>query len=351
MKMEHYPIAGLDFIFDKNGKPWFLEANSASTVHEEFEKVYGDPTTVKKIAKYINSLPGKNFCMFVKKKYWESGNKAHYLAEKLTEFVKKDIHVCYMDKNLRVSRPFFLDHNYIKLTLTNFHKGGGNSYVLDKSRKKVKPDIIFRNYFQLNPEFEQEGVNVINTMAVRDLCWFKNKTYDAVEDVKGINIPKYFLVNSNEELKHILKTHKSLFKKGYVVKPLGNSLGRSVKVMDTPRVPPNFKVGSGFMVQQRITPNLVDKNKYWDLRVFVINGKYAGAVKRVSPNKVTNIYQGGYGAAVETALQDKIKKVSERITKAMEIKAKEMAKENYNYILTPEKPKLQKVMWHPMGEE
>ncbi len=349
--MEYYPIAGLDFIFDKSGKPWFLEANSASTVHEEYEKIYGDPTTVKKIAKYINTLPGKNFCMFVKKKYWESGHKAHYLAHKLTEFVKKDIHICYMDSNLRVARSFFLDHNFIKLTLTNFQKGGGNSYVLNSSRKKVKPDIIFRNYFQLNPEFEQEGVNVINTMAVRDLCWFKHKCYESVEDVKGINIPEYFLVNSNDELRHILKTNKKLFKNGYVVKPLGNSLGRFVKVMNTPRMPPNVKIGPGFMVQRRITMKKVDKNKYWDLRVFVINGKYAGAVKRVSPNKVTNIYQGGYGAAVEKELEDKIKGISEKITRAMEVKAKEMSKSNYKYILTPDKPKLQKVMWHPMGEE
>tara|TARA_Y100000310_G_C20659364_1_gene803811 strand:- start:313 stop:1374 length:1062 start_codon:yes stop_codon:yes gene_type:complete len=353
MKYENYPIAGLDFIFDKDGKPWFLEANSASTVHEEYAKVYGDCTTVKKIAKLINKMPGKNFCVFVKRKQWNgnSRNKAHWLASELIPFLNKDIHICYMDNNLRVARSFFLDHNFIKLTLTNFTKGGGNSYVLNSHRRKVKPDIIFRNYFQLNPDFEQEGVRVINTMAARDLVWFKHKCYDAVKEVKGIKIPKYFLVNNNEDLKTTLKDNTNLFNKGYVVKPLGNSLGRNVKVTDSLRMPMNYKVQPGSMVQQRITPKLVKKKKYWDVRVFVINGKYAGAVKRISKNKVTNIARGGYGDQVTKKLDRKLKNISEKITHALEKKALDMKKEKYNYILTPEQPKLREVVWHPIGEE
>ena len=38
---KHYVIAGLDFIFDKSGKPWFLEANSAPTVHKTYAELYG----------------------------------------------------------------------------------------------------------------------------------------------------------------------------------------------------------------------------------------------------------------------------------------------------------------------
>ncbi|MDP7115748.1 MAG: hypothetical protein QF632_05270 [Candidatus Woesearchaeota archaeon] len=353
MKYKHYPIAGLDFIFDEAGKPFFLEANSASTVHEEIPKIYGDCVTVKKIARYINHLPGKNICFFVKKTQWnsENKNKSHWLTDQLTNFINKKIHICYMGDNLRVSRSFFLDHNFMRLTLTNFKKGGGNSYVLNAQRRKVKPDIIFRNYFQLNPDFEREGVHVINTMAARDLVWFKHKCYEAVKQVNGINIPKYFLVNDSEELKQVLQQNTNQFKKGYVIKPLGNSLGRYVRVMDSGRMPRKYKVMHGSMVQQRIKPKLLDGKNFWDLRVFVVNGKFAGAVKRVCRQKVTNIAQGGFGDIVDAKLQTKIKDVSEKITLALEKKAEKMATNDYNYVLNPDIPKLREVVWHPIGEE
>ncbi|MBW2965576.1 hypothetical protein KY342_00565 [Candidatus Woesearchaeota archaeon] len=349
----HYAIAGLDFIFDKDGRPWFLEANSASTVHKEFEELNGDCTTVKALAKYINKLPGDNLCIFVKKGHQFTDKKENsvWLPEKLSRFIKKDIHFCYMQSNLRVSRNYFLDHNFIKLTLTNFNKGGGNSHVLNSHRRKVKPDVILRNYFQLNPEFEQEGINVINTMAARDLVWMKNKTYDVVKDIKGINIPKYFLIDSNKELKQILKENKKLFEKGYVIKPANDSLGRGIKVTNSARMPYNFTVKPGYMVQQKIEPMLIEGRYYWDSRSFVVDGKFIGGVKRVNRNKVTNIAQGGHGRVLEKRYQIKIRRIAEKIVEAIDKEARRLADEGYKYILSPEKPTLREVRWHPVGEE
>jgi glutathione synthase/RimK-type ligase-like ATP-grasp enzyme len=349
----HYVIAGLDFIFDKDGKPWFLEANSASTVHKEFEELNGDCTTVKALAKYINRLPGENFCIFVNKNhdYTDKKENSAWMPEKLKPFLKKQMHICYMQNNLRVARNYFVDHNFIKLTLTNFNKGGGNTHVLNSHRRKINPDVILRSYFQLNPEFEQEGINVINTMIARDLVWMKNKCYDIVKDIKGINIPKYFLVDSNEELREVLRTHKKLFKKGYVLKPANDSLGRGIKVSNSLKMPYKFRVKPGYMVQQKIIPELIDKKYYWDTRSFVIDGRFVGGVKRVNRNKVTNIAQGGHGRALEKKYQIKIKRMAEKIVEAIEKEAKRLAKQGYKYILTPENPNLREVRWHPVGEE
>ena len=350
---KYYPLAGLDFIFDKHGKPWFIEANSASTVHKELGEAEGDLISIKAIAKYINSLKGKEFCIFTKKdeKFSENKENPIWLAEKLKPLIKKNFHICYMHNNLRVSRSYFLDHNFIKLTLTNFNKGGGNSYVLNSSRRKVKPDIILRTYFQLNPEFEREGVKVINPMVTRDIVWMKNKCYDAVRNIKGINIPKYFMVDSNQELKKILKENKKLFAEGYVLKPANDSLGRGVKITDSTRMPYKFDVKPGYMVQQRIFPKKIDNKYYWDTRCFVVNGKYIGGVKRVNKNKVTNIAQGGHGEKMEKKLQRKIRSMSEKIVKSIDKEAERLAKEGYKYILTPDKHQLRKVRRHPTGEE
>ena len=349
----NYVVAGLDFIFDKNGKPWFLEANSASTVHREFEKLNRDCTTVKALAKYINRLPGDNFCVFVSRThdYDEEKENSMWMPTKIAPFIKKQMHLCYMQNNLRVSRNYFLDHNFIKLTLTNFNKGGGNSYVLNSHRRKVKPDVIFRNYFQINPEFEQEGINVINSMVTRDLVWMKNKCYEIVKDIKGINIPKYFMVDSNEELREVLKNNKRLFKNGYVLKPLADSLGRGVKITNSAKMPYGFTVKPGYMVQQKIVPELIEGKYYWDTRSFVIGGKYIGGVKRANKNKVTNIAKGGHGRILEKKYQIKIRRMAEKIVDALDKEAQRLAKEGYKYILTPEKPNLREVRWHPIGEE
>jgi hypothetical protein len=350
---KHYIFAGLDFIFDRDRIPWFLEANSASTVHKEFEELYGDCTTIKALAGYINRLPGNNLCIFLSKNHRFRACKENtaWVPYKIRPFIKKQMHFCYMQDNLRVARNYFLDHNFIKFTLTNFSKGGGNSYVINSKGKKIRPGIILRKHFQLNPEFEQEGVHVINTMAARDLVWLKNKCYDAVKHIKGINIPKYFMVDNNAELRNILKENKRLFRKGYVLKPAGDSLGRGVRITNSARMPYNFKVRPGYMVQQKINPDLIDKKYYWDARVFVVDGKYIGGVKRVSRNKVTNIAQGGHGRKLEKKFQAKIRRISEKIVDAIDKEAKNLADEGYRYILTPDKPKLREVIRHPLGEE
>jgi len=194
-------------------------------------------------------------------------------------------------------------------------------------------------------------VNVINTMAVRDLVWLKNKCYDAVKHIKGINIPKYFLVDDNEELKKILKKNRRLFSKGYVLKPTGDSLGRGVKVTNSARMPYNFKVKPGYMVQQKIESKLIEGKYYWDVRVFVVNDKFIGGVKRVSENKVTNIAQGGHGRKLEKRYQLKIKRISEKIVAAIDKEAARLAEEGYKYILTPDKPNFREALRHPCGEE
>jgi len=353
MKNQGYVIAGLDFIFDKHGKPWFIEANSASTVHKEVEDVYGEPITVKAIAKYINKLPGKNFCIFQNKNqsFKEEKENSAWLPEKLKKYLNKNIHICDMTRNLRVSRNYFPDYNFTKLTLTNFKRGGGNSYVLNSHRRKVKPDVVMRSYFQLNPDFEREGVAVINSMAARDAVWFKHKCYDIVKNIKGIRIPKYFLINNNIELKQVLKENKKLFKNGYVLKPLGNSLGRGIKITESGRMPRNFEVKQAYMIQQRIHQPIINKKNYWDVRCFVIDGKYTASVKRVSKNKITNIAVGAHGEKLESKYERKIKRISEKIAKTINQQVQEWIRQDYQYLYEPEKPSLREARWHPIGEE
>ena len=111
------------------------------------------------------------------------------------------------------------------------------------------------------------------------------------------------MVDSNEELKEVLKNNKTLFKKGYVIKPANDSLGRNIRVTNSNRMPYKFTVKPGYMVQQKIEPMKLDGKYYWDTRTFVIDGKFVGGVKRVNKSKVTNIANGGHGRVLEKKFQ------------------------------------------------
>ncbi len=60
------------------------------------------------------------------------------------------------------------------------------------------------------------------------------------------------------------------------------------------------------------------RGKFWDIRVFVVNGKYVGAVKRVSKKAVVNIALGGVAAKVEKKLQKKLAPIAEKCVAEIE---------------------------------
>src|SRR5215470_11728876 len=49
--LEHYPWAGLDFIFNDRGVPFFLEANRCSHMLQEYVEVYGNEEPFRHVAK------------------------------------------------------------------------------------------------------------------------------------------------------------------------------------------------------------------------------------------------------------------------------------------------------------
>ncbi len=327
-----YPVAGLDFIFDKNFEPWFIETNSASTLHKEFEEIYGYPITLKRIAKYIEQFKPNNLCCFVRKKHKFKKEKENgaWISHRMKEFFPQ-AYLCYMEDNLRVNRGAVVNQNLQIIKKYNL-KNKRKRKVINSQGKKISPDFILRNYFQLKHYFENKGIPIINTMAVRDLVWFKNVTYEIVKNINGVNIPPYFIVNTRQEIKKILKEKKDIFKKGYVLKPINGSLGARVFISRKRNYLPNnihLKKTQTYLLQKRIDVPLI-KRKYWDTRSFVINEKFVGGVKRTSKKMVTNVSLGAKGEELEKDLQKKIKKPALKIIQAIEARARQKMKYSFN---------------------
>ena len=47
-----YVLAGLDFVFDKEGNPWFIEANTVPGAFDVFEVLYGHIKPIDALARF-----------------------------------------------------------------------------------------------------------------------------------------------------------------------------------------------------------------------------------------------------------------------------------------------------------
>jgi len=291
MRVHNYFFAGLDFIFDKDDNMWFLEANYAPHGAKNIKKTCGKEEITKEVARLMNKDRGER-CVLVSKKLTgkEKGENSAWFALELAKHVK-NLRMCYCDDN-KNRKGKMKDIN-------------GNFFT---------PSIIFRYNRPMTSAFEKKAL-VINSNKVRNLVNNKMLTLKVVRENTSVNVPRTFYVKDTKELKELISVNSDVFKDGYVVKPIDQSQGRGVYVLKRgERVP---IINKKEIVEERIIPNLIHKH-YWDVRVFIINGKYLGGEMRESRSRVTNVTRGGKPVKLPKKLYDRLKKPSLEIVKAID---------------------------------
>ncbi|MFH1972269.1 MAG: hypothetical protein ABIJ18_02195 [archaeon] len=291
MKVNNYFFAGLDFIFDKNDNIWFLEANYAPHGAKNIKKTSGKEEITKEIARLMNKDKGEK-CVLVSRSLTgkEEGENSAWFALELAKYVK-NLRLCYCDENQN-------------------RKGK----MKDINGNFFSPSIIFRYNRPLTSAFEKKAL-VINSNKVRNLVNNKMLTLKVVRENTKVNVPKTFYVKDTKELKELISVNRDVFKEGYVVKPIDQSQGRGVYVLKKGERVPQIKEKE--IVEERIVPKLLHQH-YWDVRVFVINGKYIGGEMRKSRTRVTNVSRGGKPSKLPKKLHDRLKKPALEIVKAID---------------------------------
>jgi len=272
--MKKYIFAALDFIFDEDEKPYFLEANSVPAGIMELQEV-SVKRPIKSLANYMKKY-GPNQCFVGPKiKPW------------IYKELKKDLpnlKYCYRESN-RHSRV----------------------YLTDVEGKKFKPSCIYRHGSLIGRYFEDK-IPVINPRTVVHLTRNKDLTYKAVSKVK-VNIPEYFVIKNQNGLNKRLEKNKFEF----VLKPVSGSMGKDVYFS-------KVKIKERMILQKRIVPKKIN-NKFWDVRVFLVDGKYSDGIMRVSKSPITNLTLDGKAYKLPKRLENKLRKVSESIVRAIDKKA------------------------------
>jgi len=288
--IRHYIYAGLDFLYDKKGRYYFIEANSAPGVH-------GRVNVLKKISMYMKKQ-GKELCVMTSLKFRKhKGYPKLWVYNTMKEFIP-NLRLCYEERNI-----------------------GRKKTLIDSKKKVFSPDCIFKNEGKV-PVYFEDKIPVINSRSVTAVTKNKIKTYEAVlKHIPNLRVPKTFVINNESEARAVMNKNPLVFQNGFVIKPIDGALGRGVRVYDSPDV--RFEVSHRMILQQRIIPKLIH-GCYWDLRVHLLDGKTIGGIIRQSKKNITNTARGGTASPAPSKLLKTVTTISERIVDAIEKETRRM---------------------------
>ncbi|MBL7206359.1 MAG: hypothetical protein ISS36_02030 [Candidatus Aenigmarchaeota archaeon] len=289
--MNKFSFAGLDFIFDKEMRPYFLEANSFPGIFI-WHELYKNIKPVKTLEKYLKKRKCENIVLLTPKRYLKTETSINLIKNGLK---KLDVHICLIKENEKS-----IKRNSAKL--------------VDIDGNIIKADSLLRRkpLFKYNPE----NVIEINSPEVIRVTRNKWLSYLAIRNA-FIRSPTSFLVKNMSNVERALKENERMFKKGFVLKPTTGEKGSGIRIVKDISKIDNIEIKKPYLLQKIVNIKKM-KGDYWDLRAFVVGGKYIGSMLRVSESPVTNISLGGVVKEVPGEIENKIKKRAEKCVKVIE---------------------------------
>jgi len=291
MKVNNYFYAGLDFMFDKKGDPWFIEANF-SPRSNTFYSILNNHSVMDGIAKLMKKNGGNIAVMGSDVRRGKNTGVWHYhvLKKKIP-----NVRLCYSRQNKK-----------------------NRSRLIDSKGDTFKPSTIFRHYYNINPAIERKALT-INPTIIKNTVGDKSKCLEIINEAK-VKHPLTVIVKNKEDVRKIIAQNPETFKEGFVMKPNDSTEGIGVHVLRRGEKIP--EINKEELLEQRIVPRL-HHHSFWDVRTYVINGKFCGGLIRESKKRITNTAMGAHALKVPQNILRKLKKPSMRAVKAIDRRATE----------------------------
>jgi hypothetical protein len=275
--ISHYLWAGLDFMFDRGGALFFLEANRCSHMLQEYVAACGDDNPFRLAAAAMNAAGGMPCLLWRRQDLAESDEEnASWIGTRLARFLHRPPAIAFVEDNAEDREELWT-----------------------REGTWVRPGSIFRWWYPLSWTFERSGVRVLNPnaawLAVRD----KLASYGTLSGARHFRVPWSAAVSDVREAAELMGGHPEHFAQGFVLKPRIGFGGHGVEVGAPGSLP--REVPANAMLCERIVPPL-EQGRYWDVRVFVMAGQFCGGLVRTSEKPVTNVFQGGHTARLPDAL-------------------------------------------------
>jgi hypothetical protein len=264
----HYLWAGLDFMLDASGVPFFLEANRCSHMLREYVDLYGDHEPFRHVAASMNETEGVPYLLWRKQDAPdEEEENACWIGSCLSRFLKRSPEIAFVEDNQE-------EHTTLRT----------------RDGKWGRPGSLFRWWYPLPWSLERSGVRVINPNSVWVTVRDKLTSDGYLSGARHFRVPWSAAVANAREAVELIESHGERFRRGFVLKPRTGFGGHGVQIGDPGSLP--GKVPPNSMLCERIVPS-PERGHYWDVRAFVMAGKYCGGLMRISEKPVTNVFQGG----------------------------------------------------------
>jgi hypothetical protein len=280
--VRHYLWAGLDFMFDQDGVPVLLDANRSSHMMVEYLEMLGDDQPFALLAAAMNQAGGIP-CLLWRKAdpLPDAVEDACWIGEHLSEHLDRDPVVCDVEDNQSL-RP--------ELTA--------------RDGRTIQPGSIFRWWYGLPWSYERSGTLVVNPNCLWTIVRDKLSYPQHLAGARHFRVPASFAVESPAHAMTVLSEYRDLFSRGFVLKPRVGWGGFGVQVGEAGEQVADFSGPS--MLCERVRPPS-RHGRFWDVRVFVMAGRYLGGIRYSSERPVTNFHQGGVASRLDEDLTGRLR--------------------------------------------
>jgi hypothetical protein len=281
--VRHYLWAGLDFMFDQDGVPVLLDANRSSHMMVEYLEMFGNDLPFELVAGKMNEAGGIP-CLLWRVTDPVAGaiEDACWIGEQLSRHLGREPVVCNVEDN---QSP--------------------RDELTTRDGRVVRPGSIFRWWYGLPWSYERSGALVVNPNSLWTVVRDKLSYPRSFAGARHFRAPASFAVDGAEQAAELLRAHPDVFARGFVVKPRVGWGGFGVQVGEAGDTIVPFSGPT--MLCERVRPPS-DDGRFWDVRVFVMAGRYLGGIRYSSRKAVTNFHQGGVASRLDDALSDRLRR-------------------------------------------
>ena len=286
MSAKQYLLGGIDFIINKQNEPVFIEANSAPGA--KLLKGTEQTGPIDALANLVKERVNRpSAAIVVRRKQVDAGNlwKVQQLGE-----------------HFPTRQVIFEDQDYRTPSL------------VDEEGGEFTPNALLFNTLSFAQLYQGEGFMVNPAEAIR-ITVDKHLSNMVVSNLTDVQVPGNFMVFSGSGARRVADIMPDVGE-GLVLKPIFGWGGRGVHVWEqVPQQFPSFR--EAMILQNRVDLQLKD-GRFWDVRCYVVDGRFCGAVSRVSESPVVNVSLGGRFHELESDVVDLVRKPTEQVASAID---------------------------------
>lgn len=279
--IRHYLWAGLDFMIDRDGAPVLLDANRSSHMMIEYLELVADQRPFALTAARMNGADGPPCLLWRRgEPRPDGGEDAPFIGRHLAKHLAVEPIICDVEDN---QEP--------------------RTELVGRDGRTVTPGSIFRWWYGLPWTYERAGALVVNPNCAWTIVRDKASYPGHFAGSRHFRVARSFPVETRQQAVELIETHRDVFGRGFVLKPRIGWGGYGVQVGDAGDV---IRPWSGdYLLCERVRPPLRE-GRFWDVRVFVMDGEYLGGIRYSSEKPVTNFHQGGTPSRLDDGLASQL---------------------------------------------